>query len=319
MTDYAPHDCPPWPLLATLLDQASVIGMAIADEPDLFRVGGAFQALRDQSDARLAGWWNLDDVVFANQCVRGLVSIVAFQLRGLSQLCRAEQPMHLHPLVTIVRGIAETAGTLWWQIEPWIDSDPERAATPDMVEWLTRSERVVVRGQLRHVVELAIRRRRVEAAHGAGAAEHEVAKLALDTRRADLEARYNGGASLKGHSNRWTLADEAIPEWGELVHRALELAHGQDHDGKIAQRIYPMLSGFAHPSLEMLYAHTSTGGGPLTPQLICSPSEAQLLVSTAGRIAAAAYDIAFATCGLNDPALQDWEATFDAQVVIPGP
>jgi hypothetical protein len=111
-----------------------------------------------------------------------------------------------------------------------------------------------------------------------------------------------------------TLPANRFPR-GELVHHALEFGHGQDHDGQMDKRIYSMLSGFAHPSVEMLYA-TTADTGPISPRLACSPSEAKLLVSTAGREAAAAYDMAYAVCGADEAELEAWEAEFDRQIVL---
>lgn len=315
MTELGVDSDTPWQSYAAVLDEGSVIGLAFADDPDLYREGSSFHLLRQLAESSPPSGWVAGDVVFANECVRGLVGIVAFQLRGLGQMLRSSRSVHLHPLITLVRGVAEAAGALWWHVEPWIDRRPADAQTADASEWARRADTVVVRAQLRHVVELANRRRRTIATYGENSAEARDAIRALEDNKDDLVARYGDGASLHGRSSGWKLRNESIPQWGDLVHHALEFGHGQDHDGQIVQRIYPLLSGFAHPSLEMLYAHTPQPG-PLSPQLLCSPSEARQLISTAGRIAAAAYDLAFEVCGITDAARAEWEDAFDRQVVF---
>lgn len=315
MTDSLDDEGTPWQTYAEMLDEGAVIGMAFADEPDLIREGSSFHLLRQLAESGSPVGWGASDVVFANDCVRGLVGIVAYQLRGLGQMLRASRSVPLHPLVTLVRGVAEAAGALWWHVEPWIDRRPAQAPVGEATEWERRADMVIARSQLRHVTELANRRRRTIASYGEDSAEARSAVRALEHSKADLAARYGDSALLQGHSRRWRLKEESIPEWGDLVHHALEFGHGQVLDGRIVQRIYPLLSGFAHPSLEMLYAHT-TKRGPLTPQLLCSSAEARQLISTAGRIAAGAYDLAFEICGINDAARLEWEEAFDRQVVF---
>ena len=81
--------------------------------------------------------WPADEATLLREALVGFVAVAAFQLRGVASLIGAGPPVPLHPLVTLVRGIAEACGQCWWHVEPWISdagADQELAGVSGLAD-----------------------------------------------------------------------------------------------------------------------------------------------------------------------------------------
>ncbi len=97
--------------------------------------------------------WLDSDIMLLAKTLRVYVGIAALHLGGLSRILRAGPPIDLHPLVSLVRSIAEATGKAWWQVEPWLD-DEGAAETLQPEEWELRSRPILARLELTHLDEL---------------------------------------------------------------------------------------------------------------------------------------------------------------------
>ena len=71
---------------------------------------------------------------------------------------------------------------------------------------------------------------------------------------------------------------------------------------------YPMLSGYAHASLDTLFAPAPANGLPLLSSLFAAQGrEAHLVASLGIRLLAATYEVAAMAFGLDLAPFRDWE------------
>ena len=100
-----------------------------------------------------------------------------------------------------------------------------------------------------------------------------------------------------------------------MVHNAHEFGYGQDFDGKINQTIYNLLSGFSHSSIELFYDHIAEDELP-TEGLLCTADELKDLISVAGRMFAATFEMATHVTGFSSPRFERWQQDFDDDVAL---
>ena len=258
----------------------------------------------------------LDDVQFLAEALRGLVGVAGNQVQGVGALFAAGPPIALHPLSTLVRGVAEAVGKIWWQVAPWID-DSRQAPEMSSDEWDAVCRPVLARARLARLDALADRRRRMEAAHGGGSPQHLEADAALLAYKDRLKEVYpaNFGLVLTGGRRKWRVADEVLPEATELATAATEYAYGQHMRGS-GRNPYPLYSGYAHASLELIFAHADKQyRGPMSPLMNCYLNEAKMVAGLALRGLAAGLDIASTAFGTDSHDLATWEREVDALVI----
>src|SRR5579862_49649 len=106
--------------LAELARFGAGLGLAMADNA-IPKPGSPLDVLDSRRGTIPDGSWPACDIVLLRESLLGLISVAAFQLNGVGDLLAAGPPINLFPLVTLVRGIAEACGRIWWHLEPWLD------------------------------------------------------------------------------------------------------------------------------------------------------------------------------------------------------
>lgn len=106
--------------VAELAAQGWGLGRAFMDEASPLR-GSPIEALEARRALIPPGSWPREDVALLTETLRALVGVAGVQLHGVAANLRSGPPVYLHPLVTLVRGIAEACGQIWWCVEPWVN------------------------------------------------------------------------------------------------------------------------------------------------------------------------------------------------------
>lgn len=105
--------------MSALARHGSELGLAMADTATV-APGSPLQVLELRRPHIHDRSWPADEATLLREALVGFVAVAAFQLRGVASLIGAGPPVPLHPLVILVRGIAEACGQCWWHVEPWI-------------------------------------------------------------------------------------------------------------------------------------------------------------------------------------------------------
>jgi hypothetical protein len=249
------------------------------------------------------------DAQFFVECLRGYVAISSAQLRGIAALLLCGPPVQLHPMMTLIRAQAEACGSAWWILDPLVDadgqdgeiSDTERAALP---------MKVFDRSQLLRLEQLRNRRkrRRLET----DLPRSEEVEQQLEAYEAELEARH-GTTGLKwekrkdGSLKRIIGVGEAqVPKLTELATSGVRYAYrGEAHGGKSVSP-YPMLSGYAHGSIEMFFSHGQSPVTSLVRLVTASSNEVRVLTALVLRIHEALLDTVLRVAERNDCAVSSW-------------
>lgn len=109
--------------------------------------------------------WTPEDVRFLLEALRALVLVAGSQLSGVGELLAAGLPVRLHPLATLVRGIAEACGKIWWLAQPLLATLDQDAQLSPLL-WGERAVQILHRSQLARLDTLYERRRRRKASPG---------------------------------------------------------------------------------------------------------------------------------------------------------
>lgn len=296
---------------ASLVDDGQRMAMdfaAIASPGDSCSIR-ALEALKSDIGS---GNWTDDDLRFLVQAIRGLMGVEGAQLTGLRDLFAAGPPVLLHPAVTLVRGTAEAGGLLIWLLEPWVNN----TAGDDQVEetaWKALSLPVLARTQLLLLDAMASRRRRREAL---GSPDVSIAEVELDLLKQRLLKEHGStNVLLTGGRKNWRLYNEKLPDLTDAVTAATEYSYGQSFRGT-GMNPYPMLSGYAHASLDVVFAQApSTRRPPMSSLLAGRDDDAHRIASLALRVLATTYEIAARAFGSNLEAFRSWEEQVEAFVL----
>ncbi|MDQ3963586.1 MAG: hypothetical protein M3277_06715 [Actinomycetota bacterium] len=260
------------------------------------------------------GPWSRLDVDFLERTVRALMAIGGAQLRGLGHILVAGSPFHLHPLVTLLRGVAEAMGWVWWLSAP-ILPDPAEGVDISAPEWLTRAKRVVDRSQLHHLEELALRRARREASKGKGSEEYQQVDRQIGALKEHFSRLHGHDASLSGKRRTWRIGQETIPKKTDLVIAVTEYAHGERYRGS-GLNPYRLYSGYAHASVEIVFAHqTGTTTAPLSALIVGDEDEVKSVVGAALRTFAVGHELALHMFGMEMAPLREWEGRVDSLIL----
>lgn len=267
------------------------------------------------------GTWPKYDVIWLDQILLGYLAIAGSQLSGIADLYAADDSLRLHPLTTLVRGVAEASGKIWWQCAPWLDTlGPGTYVTEN--ERRDYCRRVLARSELARLDALADRRRRLAAAHGEISPQCQQAQVDIASYKAKLQALHGkdpGFGLTKGRKN-WRVGGERLPDaTTDLVIAVTEYAYGPSFMGS-GFNIYPLYSGYAHASIELLFDKAPLTSMPPIPDLLeADEVEARRLAGIALRTFSVAYEITAGVRGSDLAALRDWEAEFTPMIVEPTP
>lgn len=257
--------------------------------------------------------WVRADVDFLARTVRALMAVAGAQLHGLGHILVAGSPIHLHPLVTLLRGIAEAMGWVWWLSAP-ILPDPDEDVDIPPGEWFARANRVMDRSQLHHLEELAQRRSRREASKGKDSQDHQVVRQ-IDALKKHFGGLHGDNASLSGGRRTWRIGQEVIPKKTDLVIAVTEYAYGERYRGS-GMNPYRLYSGYAHASVEVVFAHqTATTNSPMSTLIMGDDNEVRGVVGVALRTFAVGYELALHMFGIEVAALREWEDRVDPLVL----
>jgi hypothetical protein len=275
------------------------LSMRLADN-ETPKSGSHLMALKILQLQSLPNPWRADDVDFIAEALKGLLGIAGSQLRGMSRLVYPGAPVMLHPLVTTVRGVAEACGTIAWLVNPWIVSEGEQEEGDDDV-WWNVSQSVLARSELLQLEARINRVKRLSAAFTIGQPNLDTAIGVLENLRAELETNH-GIDNVKVRSNQrqaLQIGGQTFETYSDLVSMAVEYSHGAKYRGT-GMKPYPLFSGFAHPSLEVLFSQAPLVGRPGMSALFeAELGEVRDLMVQGLRLVEAHYEMVAMTFGLD--------------------
>lgn len=289
--------------------------------------------------------WERADVRFIDEAVAAYVGAAAAHLHGIAALLHAGDPIHLHPISALARGVVEAVGNIWWQIEPLIDDDNDWSSTgPAVQEVVARYRQILARSHFRQLDEMRYRLKRLKVNHDPDEVDLRTideAQQKLDTLKLRL-ATVHGSTGLTfsvkkpcSHCGEPKQADlsllapsklaerkiteiagESLPDITTRVIAAFEYAYGQDWRG-VGINLYPILSGYAHGSIETFYAQLGVERTPPMTAQRSSDGEMRSLVSVALRSFAAGLDMAMTMTGTSQTKREAWEEKFTPLTISP--
>jgi hypothetical protein len=291
--------------MSELALRGSELGLAMADTATV-APGSPLQVLELRRPHIHDGSWPPDEEALLHEALLGFVAVAAFQLHGVAALIGTGPPVPLHPLVTLVRGIAEACGQCWWHVEPWIN-DAGADQELEVEAWDRLSAPILARIELAHLDALAARRRRLGAIHGETSTQYEDADRAVSAYRSELQRRHAVvGVTVSGDRRRWEILGQKLPQATDLVIPATEYAYGQHVRGS-GRNPYPLYSAYAHASLEAIFATAGIARTPLSRLHLANTTELRRLSATATRTFAAGYEIVAQAFGWDITDLAAWE------------
>ena len=180
-----------------------------------------------------------------------------------------------------------------WLLDPWLDTTDERKPV-DEATWFTLSQPVLLRSQVLRLHELANRRRR-RSSSAPVQSEDEDAIAAFQDRLIAQHGQEN--VRFTGGKKQWRVSGESMPDITERVIAVTECSYGSTFVGS-GINPYPMLSGYAHASIETLFASAPDSAPiPITSLLEASPEELHTLVTLGLRLFAVTYELAAKSLG----------------------
>lgn len=258
------------------------------------------------------GHWVADDFVFLAQALRGLIGVECAQLDGLSQLLAlSDWPLLLHPALTLIRGMAEACGTVTWILEPWI-APLGTSADISATQWAELSAPILARSQLVLIETLHDRKRRHDAENRPDQVEKDDERIDQEVARVTSQ-HAPGQVVLTGDRRGWGVGGQARPSITDKVRRATEYAYGQRYVGT-GMNPYPMLSGYAHASLDVVFAY-SAERLPITQLLAAPDEEVKLIASLALRFHSSIFDLAGKAFGVGMTEFTEWDAKVEEFVL----
>ena len=262
--------------------------------------GSHLAVLKVLQSQRTPNPWRSDDVAFLAEALKGLLGIAGSQLRGMSKLVSEGPPVMMHPLVTAVRGVAEACGTIAWLIEPWVVPDGEDDEGDDDA-WWDVSQSTLARSELLQLEARINRVKRLKAAFTIDQPNLDTAEVVLEALRTDLESNHGfEDVSVRGNQRQsLRIKGERFETYSELVSMAVEYSYGAKHRGS-GMTPYPLFSGFAHASLEVLFSQAPIIGRPGMSTLFeAEPGEVRDVMAQGLRLMEAHYEMVATAFGLN--------------------
>jgi hypothetical protein len=301
---------------ATLVFEGYQMAFRWVDDASLPAPGSPLHNLHSRIGQLSPGDWPTEVIHWLSETLRARVGVSGSQLYGIGTLFSSGPPILLHPLVTLIRGIAETCGRILWLIRPWLNESSEEVEA-DLKEttWDELAIRVLARVELSRLEALWDRRRRLVASHNV---EHELVQSATSSYasyRTALQARHQN-SKLDGQIRTWKLHGEKIPTNTTLVTGVTEYAYGQSALGS-GRNPYPMYSGYAHGSIETVFASAGPNRPPITSLMYADDVEIRRLAGIALRTFAAGFEMAASSFGSELGALRRWEDQVNVLVVEP--
>jgi hypothetical protein len=255
-----------------------------------------------------SGVWVDEDIIRLYEALRGLIGIAGAQMNGLSRLSDGGVPIMRHPLMTLVRGVAEACGNIAWLTSPWI-VHPGEVQETNVADWCADSAPVLSRLQLLWYDAEYDRRRRILSTVNVTPERVAAAEDALSELRTRFETQHGlDNATFRGtNRNEWSINGEKIPYRRDLASRATEYSHGPAFVGAGIYH-YPTMSGFAHASLDFLFMNTPAIDRPGMQIIFQSPiEEFRDAIALSCRLFAAHFDMSLDAFGLDKTGLTVWE------------
>jgi hypothetical protein len=300
-----------------LASAGSKIGLDLADTPSRIPLTCGLGTMLSRLTSIPPDTWRREDVAFLDQALRALIGMASLQLRGFGAICRSGPPLTLHPVITILRGIAEAVGKIWWLNEPLLaPSGAGTEVTED--DWDTKACTILCRSQLSWLHSLAERRGRMRAAHGEASRQYLNAESAINQFKTTLRGQHGGdpGLALTGGTANWKVGGNSMPKNSEMVTAATEYAYGVRFVGS-GRNPYPLYSGYAHGSIELWFAPASKAGTKISSLQEARPEEAVTIVGMACRTFSVGFEIVAHALGHDLMQLRRWESDVDDLVVAP--
>jgi hypothetical protein len=209
----------------------------------------------------------------------------------------------------LLRGVAEACGTISWLVSPWLvpgEGDVETQES-DPEYWWNHSRPVLARTELLELEARMSRVHRLEAAYTDDQPSLKTAKEILETLRTELQERHGrDNAAVRGYRSDLMIEDEKMPPYTELVTMATEFSHGAKYRGS-GMNPYPMLSGFAHANVEILFTQPPTYRRPGMSGLFAAEiGEVRDLMIQGCRLVETHYEIASKCFGAMEEELTPW-------------
>jgi hypothetical protein len=129
-----------------------------------------------------------------------------------------------------------------------------------------------------------------------------------------MRSIHNDDLLLNARNEIVGLFGQRLGQTTDRVIAAVEYGYGQQHRGEQIN-MYRLLSGYAHGSVEIFFAHTSAAA----PQVAClqaSAGELHGLISLCLRTYSAALDMATAMMGRSPSRLHKWESECDEFILV---
>lgn len=260
--------------------------------------------------------WPVREVEFLHRAIRALVGVAGGHLSGIARLFATAPPLGLFPVMALVRGVAEACGKIWWLMEPWLD-ETGAGRTPSQAGYNAACSRVLSRTQVLHLNSLADRRRRVEASFGQTSAQYQETQSLITAYKTILTDLHGTNLVVTGRRTEWRVCGEPMPPATNMVEAVSEYAYGQSFRGT-GINPYPLYSGFAHGSVELIFAHDDRfSGAPLSQLVQADAEEALKLLAIACRTFAAGMELACQPLHEDLGPLNSWENEVNGLVVVP--
>lgn len=259
------------------------------------------------------GKWLDEDFVFIFEALRGFLGVGTAQLSGIGALMKNASEILLHPTITLVRGLAEACGVVVWMLEPLITPINEKADVP-AVDWAALVSPVLSRSQLVMLDSGADREHRYRAEGKITQADAEQANF-LARRERIVNASSKFETALNGKRSKWTIDGQRLQKKTDLAIRATEYSYGQGRVGT-GMNPYPMLSGYAHASLDVVFAYGTSGEKPVLSTLFVAPSDEVKLISSLGlRLYSVLLDLVGNAIGESRREFESWDREVESYVV----
>lgn len=295
-----------------LIRHGTTIGLSLVDKERPSGEGLLFALARHRQEVG-HGKWRDEDFVFQFEALRGLLGVGAAQISGLATLLHTKTGLLLHPSMTLVRSLAEACGVVVWMLEPLIvpvDEDGELAHS----EWVQSVSPVPSRFQLVMLNAIADREHRYRAERKDLEADKALLRL-QEQRDRIADASPKANTTLEGKRTGWTIDGQRLPKKTDLAIKATEYSYGQQHVGT-GMNPYPMLSGYAHASLDVVFAYGTSQEKPALSTLYQAlPEETKLISSLGLRLYSVMLDVTINAIGESRSEFESWDREVEAYVV----
>jgi hypothetical protein len=243
---------------AQLAQDAAQIATAFADNrAHSMTSSGTIAMMMARLDKIPPGKWTRQDAAWVGLAAQGLVGIAGSHLHGIARTLADDDPLWLHPFMTLARGVAEAAGQIFWLAEPFLDGMAPNSTNVfcGQDEWDRRASLTLARSQCSYLEGLAQRRNRYAKFYGPDSTQYTAANAAIDQYKDDLRKIHDAeDLVLTRGKGAWSIRDQSIPSTSSLVTSVTEYAFGHNQPFRGVD-LYPLYSGYAHASLELLLSN----------------------------------------------------------------